>query len=224
MMGGGGSMGAAAVLVLSVALTSLSGCRVEPRSDRDGAPAAGGAAGATGAAQEAARPHREIIQPEGVARLPVFSTAVRTGDLLFLSGQIGTKPGVSPPEVVEGGIGSETRQTLENIRTVLASEGLELDDLVKCTVFLADMGEYGAMNRVYLEFFPADPPARSAVAGSGLALGARVEIECIAAYPDESAAGGVGAGPSGAEPPAAGGASEGVSAGGDASAEGPVGR
>ncbi|MDH5590509.1 MAG: RidA family protein, partial [Gemmatimonadota bacterium] len=71
--------------------------------------------------------------------------------------------------------------TMENIRTVLAAADLTLDDLVKCTVFLADIADYAAMNQVYLEFFPADPPARSAMAGSGLALGARVEVECIAA-------------------------------------------
>jgi reactive intermediate/imine deaminase len=124
------------------------------------------------------------VQPEGVARLPVFSTAVRSGDLLFLSGQIGTLPGVMPPQVIEGGIGAETRRTMENIVTVLESEGLGLGDLVKCTVFLADIADYAAMNEVYLEFFPSDPPARSAMAGSGLALGALVEIECIAAYPE----------------------------------------
>ncbi len=162
------------LMLLSVAALAAS-CTLEPRTDANRRPV--DAAGTDDA------PHRAIIQPEGVARLPVFYTAVRTGDLLFLSGQIGTKPGVSPPEVVEGGIGAETRRTLENIRTVLASEGLGFDDLVKCTVFLADIAEYGAMNEAYLEFFPSDPPARSAMAGSGLALGARVEIECIAAYP-----------------------------------------
>lgn len=129
-------------------------------------------------------PRRQIIQPEGVARLPVFSTAVRSGDLLFLSGQIGTLPGVETPTLVEGGIGAEARQTMENVITVLGAEDLSLDDLVKCTVFLADIADYGAMNQVYLEFFPSNPPARSAMAGSGLALGARVEIECIAAYPE----------------------------------------
>jgi len=129
-------------------------------------------------------PRRQIVQPEGVARLPVFSTAVRSGDLLFLSGQIGTLPGVETPTLVEGGIGAETRQTMENVITVLRAEELSLDDLVKCTVFLADIADYGAMNQVYLDFFPSNPPARSAMAGSGLALGARVEIECIAAYPE----------------------------------------
>ena len=113
----------------------------------------------------------------------MFSTAIRTGDLLFLSGQIGTVPGVSPPQLVGGGVEAETRQAFENIRTVLAAAGLGLDNVVKCTVFLADIGDYDAMNSVYVTFFPDVPPARSAMAGSGLALGSRVEIECIAAYP-----------------------------------------
>jgi 2-iminobutanoate/2-iminopropanoate deaminase len=166
--------GMVAGVAATVSLMLMGGCKLVERTDR-------------GPAQEAARqtapPRRQIIQPEGVARLPVFSSAVRTGDLLFLSGQIGTKPGVSPPEVVEGGIEPETRQAMENIKTVLAAEGLSLQDLVKCTIFLADIKDYAAMNSVYATFFPENPPARSALAGSGLALGAKVEIECIAAYP-----------------------------------------
>lgn len=160
-----------ALLIVGIAAAS---CTVEPRTDANRQPLAG---------TETA-PRREVVQPEGVARLPVFSTAIRTGDLLFLSGQIGTIPGVSPPQVVAGGIEAETRQTLENIVTVLEADGLGLGDVVKCTVFLADIDDYAAMNGVYLEFFGGDPPARSAMAGSGLALGARVEIECIAAYPE----------------------------------------
>ncbi|MEJ2205963.1 MAG: RidA family protein [Gemmatimonadota bacterium] len=124
-----------------------------------------------------------MIQPDGVARLPVFSSAVRTGDLLFLSGQLGALPGVLPPQLIEGGAQAETRQTMENIITVLEAAGLGLEDVVKCTVFLADIADYGAVNEVYATFFPSEPPARSAIAGSGLALGARVEIECIAAFP-----------------------------------------
>ncbi len=107
-----------------------------------------------------------------------FSEAVRVGDLLFLSGQVGNEPGVMA--VVPGGIGPETRQTLENIRGTLERFGSSLDRVVKCTIFLADIDEWPAMNEVYRTFFPEHPPARSAVAGSGLALGARVEIECIA--------------------------------------------
>jgi 2-iminobutanoate/2-iminopropanoate deaminase len=162
----------AVAVILS--LTLVAGCKLVERADSRAAQAA---------ERPTAPPQRQIIQPEGVARLPVFSTAVRTGNLLFLSGQVGTKPGVSPPEVVEGGIEPETRQAFENIKTVLATAGLGLEDLVKCTVFLADINDYAAMNSVYVTFFPNDPPARSAMAGSGLALGAKVEIECIAAYP-----------------------------------------
>jgi reactive intermediate/imine deaminase len=109
----------------------------------------------------------------------VFSPAVRTGNLVFLSGQIGVRPGTL--ELVPGGIGPETEQTLTNIRTLLKGIGLSLVDVVKCTVFLADIRDYQAMNEVYARFFPRAPPARSTLAASGLALGARTEIECIAA-------------------------------------------
>lgn len=122
----------------------------------------------------------EHITPEGVARLPVFTPAVRVGDLVFLSGAIGTVPG-GELRLVEGGIGPETRATMENLGRVLEAAGLGFEDLVKCTVFLADIADFAAMNEVYLTFFEGiEPPARSAMAASGLALGARVEIECIA--------------------------------------------
>lgn len=118
-----------------------------------------------------------IRMPGSLEGLP-FSTAVRVGDMLYLSGQVGARPGTN--ELVEGGVGAETRQTLENIEAVLAYAGSSLGNVVKCTVFLADIADYQAMNAVYREFFVEDPPARSTVAGSGLALGARVEIECLA--------------------------------------------
>ena len=122
----------------------------------------------------------EHITPEGVARLPVFTPAVRVGDLVFLSGAIGTPP-TGELRVVEGGVGPETRATMDNIGRILEAAGLGFEDLVKCTVFLADMADYAAMNEVYVTYFEGmEPPARSAMAGSGLALGARVEIECIA--------------------------------------------
>lgn len=113
-----------------------------------------------------------------------FSEAVRVGHLLFLSGQIGNLPGRM--ELVPGGIAAETRQTLENIRRVLELNGSSLDRVVKCSVMLADVSEWGAMNEVYVQFFPPDRlPARSAFGTGGLALGARVEIECIATVEDE---------------------------------------
>ena len=111
-----------------------------------------------------------------------FSEAVRVNDTLFMSGQVGNLPGKF--ELIPGGIGPETKQTLENIGAALNRHGASMQDLVKCTIFLADIEEWPAMNEVYKTFFTDHYPARSAVAGSGLALGARVEIECIAALRD----------------------------------------
>ena len=98
--------------------------------------------------------------------------------ILFLSGQIGNVPGTR--QLADTGIAGQTRQALDNITAVLTSAGSSLDRAVKCTVFLADIKDYATMNIVYATYFPKDPPARSTVAGSGLALGARVEIECLA--------------------------------------------
>jgi len=107
-----------------------------------------------------------------------FSEAVRVGNLLFLSGQIGQDPGTG--KLVAGGIQPETRQTLENIKTILDKHGSSMSQVIKCTVFLADMSEWSDMNQVYVEFFTVNLPARSALGTSGLALGARTEIECLA--------------------------------------------
>jgi 2-iminobutanoate/2-iminopropanoate deaminase len=108
-----------------------------------------------------------------------FSAAVRTGDTLYLSGQIGVKPGTT--ELVGGGTAAEARQTLANIDAVLKGHGASRSDVVKCTVMLADIGEWAAFNAIYREFFAKPYPARSAFGTNGLALGARVEVECIAA-------------------------------------------
>ena len=117
---------------------------------------------------------KEVIQLPGAPPGLPFSTAVRVGNMVYLSGQIGTIPGTI--SLVAGGVVAETRQTLENIRDVLQQIGSSLDLVVKCTVFLSDIGDYGAMNEVYRTFFPMDPPARSTVAGSGLALDARPRL------------------------------------------------
>lgn len=106
-----------------------------------------------------------------------FSSAVLVGNTLYLSGNLGNEPGSN--ELVTGGIRAETRQTMENMKAVLEQFGSSMDQVVKCTVFLADIGEWGAMNEVYRTYFKK-PPARSALGASGLALNARVEIECIA--------------------------------------------
>lgn len=106
-----------------------------------------------------------------------FSSAVQVDKTLYVSGNLGNAPGSL--DLVPGGIAAETRQTMENIKAVVEQFGSSMDRVVKCTVFLADMSEWGAMNEVYRTYFK-NPPARSALGASGLALGARVEIECIA--------------------------------------------
>ena len=107
-----------------------------------------------------------------------FSDAVRVGHLLFLSGQIGNVSGTT--ELVPGGIQAEARQTMEKIKTILEANGSSLDRVVKATVMLADIAEWPAFNEVYVTYFPGNKPARSAFAGSGLAFGARCEVEVIA--------------------------------------------
>lgn len=140
-----------------------------------------GAIATTAAAQQpvnAPTAEKQVIQiPGSVPGLP-FSSAVRVGNVLYLSGQIGVLPGTR--QLVDTGIVKQTQQTFDNIKAVLAYVGSSLDRVFKCTVFLANIRDYDAMNGVYATYFPKDPPARSTVAGSGLALGARVEIECLA--------------------------------------------
>jgi reactive intermediate/imine deaminase len=135
-------------------------------------------------ASAADRPPVEFLNSGKVtpASLP-FSEAVRVGDTLYLSGQIGIKPGTL--ELAPGGIVGEARQTLENIRTTLETHGYALRDVVKCTVMLADIGEWAAFNEVYRTFFSPPYPARSAFGANGLALGARVELECTAVRPQD---------------------------------------
>jgi len=123
-------------------------------------------------------PEVEYLLMPGMEDLNLpFSSAVRVDSTLYLSGNVGNMPGSL--DLAEGGIEGETRQTMENIKSVLEQFGSSMDEVVKCTVFLADMDEWGAMNAVYKTYF-VNPPARSALGASGLALDARVEIECIA--------------------------------------------
>lgn len=106
-----------------------------------------------------------------------FSEAVRAGNMLYLSGQIGID---SSMKLVPGGISTETRQVMENIKATLERYDSSLDHVIKVTVMLADISEWGEMNSVYVQFFSKHLPARSALGANGLAMGARVEIECIA--------------------------------------------
>lgn len=107
-----------------------------------------------------------------------FSEAVQVGNTLYMSGQLGITPGTM--NLVAGGIEPESRQTMENIRTTLEAHGYSMSDIVKCTVMLADISEWQAFNSVYQTFFMRPYPARSALGAGGLALNARVEVECIA--------------------------------------------
>ena len=107
----------------------------------------------------------------------VFSQAVRVGDVIYLSGQIGAD---SAGRLVPGGLQAEARQALNNIKSTLDKIGSGMDRVVKCTIFLADIKDYGDFNEIYASYFRARKPARSAFAATGLALNARVEIDCIA--------------------------------------------
>src|SRR5262249_44080336 len=107
-----------------------------------------------------------------------FSDGVRVGRFVILSGQVGIRPGTM--QLVEGGIEAQARQTLDNVRRVLAAHGLSLRDVVRVQVMLADMADWPRFNAVYSEYFSEPWPARSAFGANGLALGARVEIEAFA--------------------------------------------
>ncbi|MGH7482278.1 MAG: Rid family detoxifying hydrolase [Longimicrobiales bacterium] len=130
---------------------------------------------AGGADVEEATPGKRVLVATGA--VAPYSPAVLADDFVFLSGQIGIAPGRRG--LVPGGIAAETRQALENVRALVQASGASLSDVAQCTVFLDDIGNYGAMNEVYLEFFPTEPPARTAVAVAGLPLGAAVEVACI---------------------------------------------
>lgn len=107
-----------------------------------------------------------------------YSQAVRTGDLVYSSGQLGLVPGTK--EFAGPDIETQTRQALQNLQAVLEAAGSCLEHVIKTTVFLADMAEFTRMNGIYSQFFPQEPPARSAVQAAALPLGARVEIEAVA--------------------------------------------
>ena len=122
---------------------------------------------------------REKIQTENApAAIGPYSQAIKAGGLVFVSGQIPIDPKTG--EFVAGGIGEQTQQVLKNLAAVLEAAGSGLDQVVKTTVFLADMKEFSGMNEVYATFFTGSPPARMTVAAAGLPRDARVEIDAVA--------------------------------------------
>jgi 2-iminobutanoate/2-iminopropanoate deaminase len=116
-----------------------------------------------------------VLAPQAIGP---YSQAVRTGDLIFVSGQIPLDPQTG--ELVAGDIGAQTERVLQNVQAILESAGSAMANIVKTTVFLADIGDFAAMNEAYGRFFPNDPPARSAFQVAALPKGARVEIEVVA--------------------------------------------
>ena len=122
-----------------------------------------------------------IATDRAPAAVGPYSQAVRIGNLVYTAGQIPLDPATG--KLVEGGIESQTRRALQNLQAVLEAAGTSLANVVKTTVFLQDMGDFGAMNGVYAQFFSGRPPARSAVEVAALPLGAQVEIEAIALIP-----------------------------------------
>lgn len=121
----------------------------------------------------------QITSPKAPAAIGPYSQAIAANGFLFISGQLPIDPATG--NFTEGGIRELTRQSLENVKSILAEAGLTLADVVKTTVFLADMSDFAAMNEVYAEYFTAPAPARSAVAVKTLPKGGLVEIEVIAA-------------------------------------------
>ena len=122
----------------------------------------------------------ETVATSGAPRaIGPYSQALRAGGFLFTAGQVGFDP--TTGELVDGGIAEQTRQVLQNIRAILEAGGSGLAQVVKTTVFLVDMADFGAMNEVYAEVFGTHRPARSTVAVAALPRGARVEIEAVAA-------------------------------------------
>ncbi len=121
---------------------------------------------------------RQIVQTDNApGAVGPYSQGTRTDQMVFTAGQLPLDP--TTGKIVEGDIQDQTRQSLKNLQAVLEAAGAGLDSVMKTTVFLQDMGEFKLMNEIYAEFFPDNPPARSAVEVAALPLGARVEIEAV---------------------------------------------
>jgi 2-iminobutanoate/2-iminopropanoate deaminase len=126
------------------------------------------------------RSERQVINPPGIAPLvPAYSVAVRDGEWVFVSGMTGLKPGTQ--DIIDGGAGPQTRQTMENIKAAVEAAGATMADVAECTVYLKDMADDAAMNAEYVTFFPTDPPARATLAVSAMPRPAAVvEVKCSA--------------------------------------------
>jgi 2-iminobutanoate/2-iminopropanoate deaminase len=119
---------------------------------------------------------KQVVAPAGTRPSPTLSPAIRVGDMLFLSGQL--------PNRGDSTIEAQTKSALEKMNPILAAAGTSKENIVKCTVFLADGKDFAGMNKAYAEFFPKDPPARSTVVVAALVTpSAKLEVECIAAIP-----------------------------------------
>ena len=122
------------------------------------------------------------VTVDGIARLPAFCHATIAGNQVLVSGILGVRPGTM--DLVEGGVRPETTQTLANITTILRACGCEISDVAKVNVYLTDMTQFLTMNEAYVAAVGSDPPARITVGCTALALGATVEMDCIAFLPD----------------------------------------
>lgn len=124
-------------------------------------------------------PNRTVIHTDSAPKaIGPYSQAIRAGDYIFAAGQTPIDPATG--NLVEGEIETQTHRVLDNIKAVLEAAGSGLDNVVKTTVFMTNLGDFARMNAVYAEYFPAEPPARSTVQVSALPKGAMVEIECVA--------------------------------------------
>ena len=149
-----------------VGLVIVAACTIQERTDRPTSAAVEPADSATS----------EFISPWGA---PGGPRGVRSGTLIWIWGMAGIVPGATPPRLVEGGAGEETRQALSNVADVLTAAGAALRDVAQCSVFVADAADIAAVREAYGEYV-GSPPTRLAVVAGGLALGARVETECTA--------------------------------------------
>lgn len=133
----------------------------------------------TGSSDKASAGQKTVLEaPEAAAPIGPYSQGIKVGNWVFVAGEKGVD--VKTGEVVPGGIAAETRQTLENIKAILAQGGATLDDAVAATVHMTDLGEFDQMNEVFAQYFRKDPPGRTTVQVVALPGGARVEITVIA--------------------------------------------